>query len=101
MLFDKIRTTRTIQERFDVFHKQHPEVYDLFLAFAQDVMAVGHEHYSADAILHRIRWHYDVNTNRDEGFKINDHFTSRYARLLMKLDHRFEGFFELRQLKSE
>lgn len=91
---------RSIQARFERFHRDHPGVYDLFRQFAGEMKRAGHEHYSADAILHRIRWHHDVNPSRHGGFKINDHFVSRYARLLMASDPEFRGFFELRELKT-
>lgn len=91
---------RSIQARFEEFHEAHPEVYWLFRHFAQEVRLAGHRRYSADAILHRIRWEYDVNRHRDGGFKINDHFSSRYARLLMADDPSFEGFFATRELRN-
>jgi hypothetical protein len=62
------------------------------------LLASGHRHYSADAVLHVVRFHRDVNRERDGGRKINDHFTSRYARKLMAEDARFAGFFETRAL---
>src|SRR4051812_12291868 len=94
------RLGRNIQARFDEFGQEHPEVYALFRQFAQEVRLAGHRKFSADAILHRIRWEYDVNRRRDGGFKINDHFSSRYARRLMTDDRSFVGFFETRELKN-
>ena len=91
---------RSIQGRFEAFHKAHPHVFELFRRFANEMQQVGHAHYSADAIIHRIRWEHDENPERDGTFKINDHFSSRYARLLMDSDPRFDGFFELRELKT-
>lgn len=91
----------SIQERFEGFHENHPEIYELFQRFARELRDAGRSHYSADAILHRIRWEYDVNPRHDEQFKINDHFSSRYARLLIEDDASFEGFFSLRNLMRE
>lgn len=91
----------SIQQRFDEFDTAHPEVFDLFKQFAAELRRAGRTHYSADSILHRIRWHCDVNQQRDETWKINDHFSSRYARKLIAEDESFQGFFELRNLVRE
>jgi hypothetical protein len=88
----------TIQERFEDFDRKHPEVFVAFLEIAEQLLASGHRHYSADAIMHVVRFHRDVNRSRDGGFKINDHFVSRYARKLMTADARFAGFFTTRTL---
>jgi hypothetical protein len=99
-LFDP-RSDESIDARFVEFDAAHPEVYDLFKRFALELLGRGRERYSADAILHRIRWHYAVNPGKEfDGFKINDHFSSRYARKLAAEDVRFAEFFEFRVLRS-
>jgi hypothetical protein len=61
----------------------------------------GRDHYSIDAILHRVRWHYDVKAKvPGEPFKLNDHFTSRYARLVMRQESDLHDFFETRRLRA-
>jgi hypothetical protein len=92
---------RRIQEDFERFHAACPEVFALYCRFAEELLAAGHTRGSSDWILGRIRWFYKVDSPRPGGFKINDHFTSRYARLLIRTDPRFKGFFELRELRSE
>lgn len=94
-LFDN----RTIQVRFDEYHREHPEVYGLFKALALRLLNAGRAHYGSDAIIQVIRFEHAIKADAGQ-FKINDHFSSRYARLLMSEDLRFQGFFELRQLKS-
>ncbi len=55
----------------------------------------------SDAILHRIRWEYAVNPDREfEGFKINNNFASRYARKWLGNQHEVSDFFATRELKS-
>ena len=91
----------TIQERFEDFDAEHPEVFELFVRFSKELIAAGHTSYSADAILHRIRWHFDVNAKKDGGFKINNNFTSRYARKLATANPtEFGEFFRFRNLRS-
>lgn len=90
-----------IDARFAAFDAANPEVWKLFVQFADELRRAGRERYSADAILHRIRWHYAIRQDRPAGdFKINDHFSSRYARKLMQTDGAFAEFFELRRLRS-
>jgi hypothetical protein len=88
----------SIQERFEDFDGRHPEVFEAFREIAEKLLASGHRHYSADAVLHVVRFHRDVNRPRHGGFKVNDHFSSRYARKLMATDSRFAGFFTTRAL---
>lgn len=85
---------------FREFHAANPHVYELFVQFAKQVRATGRSKYSADAVMHRIRWHLNVETRSFDGFKINNNFASRYARLLIAEQPDFEGFFELRKIKS-
>ncbi len=100
-LFDDVRPC--IQDAFEAFHAENPHIFTLFCRYAEQARDAGHRRYSADALLHRLRWHLSVEivaTQGDGGFKLNDHFTSRYARKLMQEDARFAGFFELRTLKG-
>ncbi len=95
-LFD----SATIDARFREFDRAHPDVWRLFRQFALELLQAGREHYSADAILHRIRWHFATSGKCHDGFKMNNNFSSRYARKLAAEDERFRGFFEFRRLKS-
>lgn len=98
-LFD--RDDESIDARFAAFDAAHPEVYRLFVRFARELKARGHAHGSSDAILHRVRWETGANTERDGGFKINNNFSSRYARkLAAEFSAEFADFFEFRSLKA-
>lgn len=97
-LFDPVGDT--IASRFERFHAAHPEVYAMFVKFARQAKAAGRERFSADAILHRVRWETLVNPQKDESYRVNDHFSSRYARKLIQEDASFAGFFELRKLHA-
>lgn len=81
---------------FNKFEQENPHVFDLFRHYAEMVRARGHEHYSARAIFHRMRWHTDVETTDDEGFKLNNNLTPFFARKLMTTDARFVNFFRNR-----
>jgi hypothetical protein len=96
-LFDQLHGETSIQQRFEQFHQAHPSVFELFTAFATQKLLEGHTRYSADAILHRVRWEMEGQW-QESGFKINNDFSSRYARLLSRTDERFADFFEFRRL---
>lgn len=88
----------TLQEQFEEFHEKHPDVYNLFRQFASDLRKTGKESYGAKSIMERIRWHY-ATTSVNETFKINNNYTSRYARKLMSDQPEYKDFFETRQLQ--
>jgi hypothetical protein len=90
----------TIQERFEKYDAENPQIFALFARFARELYDAGIRRYSAEGIIQRIRWHYDVNVRKDQYRKINDHFRSRFARKLMNLEPWAKGFFELRRLRS-
>ncbi len=94
------RPALSIDEDFREFDRAHPEVFRLFAKYAEDIRSRGFDRYSADAILHRIRWWHHIERG-DRDFAVNNNYSSRYARLLMDTDDRFAGFFETRVLRSE
>jgi len=96
---DSLWPDSPIQAAFESFHAEHPEVYAMFRDYAAKARAAGFTRFSADMICHRIRWYHHVERGARD-FKINDHFTSRYARKLMSDDASFAGFFETRVLRS-
>jgi hypothetical protein len=86
-------------EAFIAYHHANPEVYAAFKQIAERLYRRGVQHYGAKAIMEVVR--YRTIVRGDDGFKVNNNYTSRYARLLMAEDPRFAQFFELRVLKSE
>jgi hypothetical protein len=72
------------------------DVCELFEKLALEVAAVGYRHYSADALLHRIRWHHKIERG-DRAFRANDHWTAPLARWFLSLHPELPRFFELRE----
>lgn len=89
----------SVRSRFERFHRANPAVYDLFRRFAREAMASGRERFSADAILHRIRWYVAIETKGD--FKCNNDCAAFYARMLIAEQPAFAGFFELRKSAAD
>ena len=75
-------------------------MFSLFAQFAEQALRAGRERFSAHAIGERIRWYTAIETT-DMDYKINDHHWPYYARLLMEIDSRFEGFFEVRDSRFD
>ena len=88
-----------IDQDFDSYDRRHPEVYNRFCQIVQGLIRKGHRHYSADAILHVIRYEAAVKKDPLELFKINNNFSSRYARKFIQEFPEHKGFFEIRVLR--
>jgi len=72
------------------------ELCDKFIELAREVKRAGRRRYSADAILHRIRWHFVIEQRRGD-WKANNNDTSRLARWAMANHRDLEGLFETRR----
>jgi len=94
------RIDSKLQLKFEEYHKNNPQVFDLFEKFAKKIRTIGYKNFGAKAIMERVRWEMIVSNTNNEPFKINNNYTSRYVRLLEDKDNSFEGFFRKRQLRS-
>lgn len=97
----------TAQERhdarvaaFEEFHRRNPEVYRLLLRFSLEALTSGRRRYSIWAIVNRVRWHVEIETDSDDEFKLNNNHAPHYARLLMAKEPRLAGFFEIRENRA-
>lgn len=77
------------------------EVATLFEKLALGVSKAGHARYSADAILHRIRWHFQIEKG-DREFKCNDHWTAPLSRWFLARHPNLAAtkFFETREKRQ-
>lgn len=88
------------QKRFDKFHAKHPEVYSTVLHVSQLRRAQGIRRYAIAAIFEDARHHLHMQRNGATFPRLNNNYKSRYARLIVEQEEGFEGFFELRKMKS-
>lgn len=94
------RAPTTIQEAFEEFNREHPEVLGYLVGFSFELYNKGFAHYGVKSLYERVRWHIVVEKdNRD--FKLPNNFHSRYARRIMELHPELEGFFELCALRTK
>lgn len=89
-----------IQQNFEVFHAEHPEVYELFRRFTHIMIDRGFENGSAKLIFERIRWETAIELRRDP-VKLNNNYTSRYARMFENQYPQHRGFFRMRKLQPD
>jgi hypothetical protein len=88
-----------IQRAFAQFHRDNPQVYEKLVFLAYKVRATGREKYGVGSLFERLRWHYHIEMNkRDDEFKLNNNFRSRYARMIMQTEPDLVDFFNLRVL---
>jgi hypothetical protein len=88
------------EARFERFHAENPDAYDLFKKYTFEAIMAGREHFSVISIFERIRWYTDVETQGDP-FKINQNFAAYYGRKFMQDFPAFEGFFRTRKLRGK
>lgn len=72
------------------------EVCRLFEKLAHELIDNGFERFSADAILHKIRWEMRVDRG-DRAFKINNDHAAPLARWFIARNPSAKTFFELRE----
>ena len=94
-------TDSRLEAAFRAFDRENPEVWSLFCRFTGDARKAGLSHYSADAVLHRIRWFTSVETKSDDGFRLNNNFAAYYARKWQRLNPEAKDFFRTRVVQGE
>ena len=98
----QLRQEKTIQQRFERFHIAHPEVLEELIGLARQWRRAGHDHGAIEVFWAVLRWQRGMRglPDDDEDYKLNDHYTSRYARLIMERCSDLDGVFEVRRLRA-
>jgi hypothetical protein len=100
----------TTKERFDLYHAANPHIYKMYIHFTKELLRLGRRRISHKFVMERIRWEMlapSVIATPGVGwhvagarpFKINDHFSPHYARLLIANHPKLADVFEIRALK--
>ncbi len=90
------KPAKSSRERFESFHAENPDIYQLFRKFTFQAIEAGREHFSGRTIAERIRWYTQVETGDPTGFKLNDHWAPYYVRLFIDEFPEHADFFETR-----
>jgi hypothetical protein len=92
---------RTIQQRFEAFHAANPAVYRKLCELTTDLVAKGRTRLGIGMLWEVLRWHWMMTTaDAASDFKLNDHYRSRYVRLMLAERPEWDGVFELRNLRA-
>lgn len=89
----------TIQERFDAFHAANPWVLTALEALIADWLAHDNAKVGIKQMFEVIRWRYGRATT-DTSFRLNNNWTSRYARLALDLHPEWAHAIETRVLRA-
>lgn len=91
-----------IEAQFIDFHHAHPEVYVSLVALARRWKNAGHPKVGIGMLFELVRWERGLTLGTDPaGFKLNNNYRSRYARLIMANERDLAGFFDTRQLHTD
>lgn len=90
-----------MRRAFDEFDKANPRVWSLFVSFANEAVAAGVKTLSASLIVERIRWEVMMQTQADDGFKINNNYRAFYARKYMEAYPHRAGMFKTRKAAAD
>jgi hypothetical protein len=91
---------RSIQAKFEEYHRKRPEVYQQLIGLVFDKYRNGRKFYGIGALFEELRWYFRIE-KREEDFKLNNNYRSRYVRKLIDEFPELEDFFELRELRAE
>lgn len=82
--------------RFIEYDEANPRVWRLFKQYTMRAIRAGHEHYSADGIMHMIRWETSVKQTKAGPVSLPNNFTAMYARKFITTNPKHAEFFVTR-----
>jgi len=91
-------TKVTLDAQFEEFHKNNPDVYRELVRLARMMKARGHKRIGIKMLWEVLRWERAMKTTDQTEWKLNNNYTSRYARLIMENEPDLKGFFVTRGL---
>ena len=89
----------SLKSRFDVFHADNPQVYELFKKFTFMAIGRGHNKLSAWMIANRIRWETQIEVITTDDYKISNDYIALYSRKFMEDFPEHDGFFRIKTMK--
>ncbi|WP_372407383.1 hypothetical protein [Streptomyces luteireticuli] len=85
--------------RFDAFHSDHPWVLDALEGLAAEWVASGRGRIGVKALFEQLRWD-GLAEAGERPFRLDNSFTSHYARILRELHPEWADLIEVRRLRS-
>lgn len=92
----------SLDEAFEAFHAEHPHVYARLHTLAMGLVAAGHRRIGVKMLWETLRYHtmLEAPDPSGAGWKLNNSYTSRYARLLLANEPLLADVIETRGLHS-
>lgn len=96
-------TGQSIDEAFVKFHACNPGLYQTLVKISMSLLERGFNQFSFEIVWQHARWLSVVEVERldCDPYKLNDIYSSRYSRLLMKQEPALRTFFRTRRLRSQ
>lgn len=94
-LFDRPKLTLVDALKDAKFDADHPDVWATFVRVTGKVRASGATRFSADAVLHQMRWERMVEGSAE--YVVNNIWSAYLARRYLREHPDAIGFFELRK----
>lgn len=89
--------TDVMNSRVARFQRENPEFWTVFVRYTLNIINTGMPHYSARAVIDRVRWHYLEAGKR---LRITNDLSPHFARQFHMLYPQHDGFFHCRPLKK-
>ena len=94
-----------LRRRFLKYHAAHPKVWGLFKVYTAQAYDSGKRKFSSWAVINRVRWDHEIVSTEGQvwkgDFKVPNEFIALYARMVMALLPKYEGFFTTRSMKND
>ena len=90
----------SIRMDFLRFHMENQHVYREIVKLARRANFRGHDNWSMKGIFEVLRWNSAMKTSGDECFKLDNRYTSHYARLVMEQEQDLRDFFRIRDQRA-
>ena len=90
-----------IQEQFERFDAEHPEVYKYFEQATRDLIASGRARVGAKDIWERLRWYTRAGGPAQTQYRLNNNYTARYVRKLIAAHPELAAKIETRRLRTD
>jgi hypothetical protein len=88
-------------QRFERFHRDNPDVYETLVRLVQVwVDQFGLRRLGVRMLWEKARWELIVATNTPD-YKLNDHYTPYYVRLMIHFHPEWDDLFETRRSPAD
>ena len=90
-----------IEADFREFHRRNPGVLLILERLAREWFSAGNRRVAIGMLWEVLRWQYNrITQDPSSTFKVNDHYHSRYVRLLLDLHPEWAEAFHTRALRA-